>query len=77
MDKRYAYVWLDATYTKIRTEGGEKSTAMLIVIGLKEDGRRDVLGLYQGNRESYYNWKDFLQSIKKRGLEKSELWISD
>jgi len=50
---------------------------VLIAIGLKEDGHRDVLGLHLGNRESYYNWKDFLQSLKLRSLERSELWISD
>jgi putative transposase len=56
---------------------GVRPTAVLIAIGLKEDGHRDVLGLHLGNRESYYNWKDFLQSLKERGLERSELWISD
>jgi len=77
LDRRYAYIWLDAIYTKIRTERGVVSTAILIAIGLKQDGHRDVLGLHLGNRESYHNWKDFLQSLKVRGLERSELWISD
>jgi len=77
LDNRYAYIWLDAIYTKIRTEKGVRPTAVLIAIGLKEDGHRDVLGLHLGNRESYYNWKDFLQSLKERGLKRSELWISD
>ena len=77
LDQRYAYIWLDAIYTKIRTEHGVVSTAVLIAIGLKEDGHRDVLGLNLGNRESYHNWKDFLQHLKSRGLEHSELWISD
>ncbi len=77
LDQRYAYIWLDAIYTKIRTEGKVNSTAVLIAIGLREDGHRDVLGLHLGNRESYYNWKDFLQSLKARGLQRSELWISD
>ena len=77
LDTRYAYIWLDAIYTKIRTERGVVSTAVLIAIGLREDGHRDVLGLHLGNKESYYNWKDFLQHLKARGLERSELWISD
>jgi len=77
LDQRYAYIWLDAIYTKIRTERGVVSTAILIAIGLKEDGHRDVLGLQLGNKESYHNWKDFLQQLKARGLERSELWISD
>ena len=77
LDQRYAYIWLDAIYTKIRIEGKVNSTAVLIAIGLREDGHRDVLGLHLGNRESYYNWKDFLQNLKARGLQRSELWISD
>ena len=77
LEKRYAYIWLDAMYTKIRTDRGVVSTAVMIAIGVKEDGHRDVLGLELGNKESYYNWKGFLQSLKARGLERSELWISD
>ena len=46
LDTRYAYIWLDAIYTKIRTERGVVSTAVLIAIGLREDGHRDVLGLH-------------------------------
>jgi len=77
LEKHYAYIWLDAIYTKIRTEGKVNSTAVMIAIGLREDGHRDVLGLHLGKRESYYNWKDFLQNLKARGLERAELWISD
>jgi len=77
LDSNYVYIWLDALYTKIRTEKRVRSTAVLIAIGLKEDGHRDVLGVHLGNRESHYNWKDFLQSLKERGLERSELWSSD
>lgn len=77
LEKHYAYIWLDAIYTKIRTEGKVSSVAVMIAIGLREDGHRDVLGLHLGKRESYYNWKDFLQNLKFRGLERAELWISD
>ena len=77
LDQHYIYVWLDAIYTKVRSEKGVRSTAVLIAIGLKKDGYKDVLGFHLGNRESYYNWKEFLQSLKLRGLERSELWISD
>ncbi|MCB5265908.1 MAG: IS256 family transposase [Candidatus Cloacimonetes bacterium] len=77
LDQRYAYVWIDAIYTKVRTERGVVSTAVLIAIALKEDGHRDVLGMQLGNSESHQNWKGFLQSLKARGLERSELWISD
>lgn len=77
LDRHYAYVWLDAIYTKIRIEDRVVPTAVLIAIGLRSDGYRDVLGLHLGNRESALNWKQFLQSLKARGLERSELWVSD
>jgi len=77
LEQRYAYIWLDAIYTKIRTDRGVVSTAVLIAIGLREDGHRDVLGFELGNKESYHNWKEFMQRLKERGLERSELWISD
>ena len=77
LDQHYVYVWLDAIYTKVRGKKGVQSTAVLIAIGLKKDGYKDILGFQLGNRESYYNWKEFLQSLKLRGLERSELWISD
>ncbi|NLM91186.1 transposase [Candidatus Cloacimonas acidaminovorans] len=45
---------MDVIYTKIRTESKVNFTVVLIAIGLKEDGYRDVLGLHLGNKESYY-----------------------
>jgi len=77
LSRHYAYVWLDAIYTRVRIDDRVVPTAVLIAIGLRSDGYRDVLGLYLGNRESAVNWKEFLQSLKTRGLEWSELWISD
>lgn len=77
LDCCYAYIWVDAIYTKIRIDDAVRSTAVLVAIGVSEDGYRDVLGFHLGNRESYHNWKDFFQSLKARGLERSELWISD
>jgi len=77
LDKHYVYIWVDAIFTKVRTEKGIESNAVLLAIGVKNDGHRDILGLHLGNKESYLNWKTFFQSIKSRGLEKAELWISD
>jgi len=77
LERHYAYIWLDAIYTKIRIENKVVSTAVLIALGVRSDGYRDVLGLHPGNRESITNWKEFLQSLKSRGLERSELWIAD
>ena len=77
LDDNYVYIWLDAVYTRVREEGAVVSTAVLIATALREDGHRDILGFHLGNKESFYNWKVFLQSLKERGLQHSELWISD
>lgn len=77
LDSNYAYIWLDAIYTKVRKNKRVISTAILISTGVKEDGHRDVLGFHLGNNESYNNWKDFLQQLKMRGLKRAELWITD
>jgi transposase-like protein len=77
LDQQYAYIWVDAIYTKIRIDNRVRSVAVLVAIGVKTDGYRDVLGFELGDKESSYNWKDFFQGLKERGLERAELWISD
>lgn len=74
---RYVYIWLDAIQSKVRRDGAVFSTSLLIAKALRVDGRREVLGFYVGNKESYHNWKTFLQDLKFRGLETSNLWIRD
>jgi transposase-like protein len=77
LEARYLYVWLDALYVKLRREGLVQSVAVLVAIGVREDGRREVFGFQVGNNESYVNWKEFLQHLKGRGLVRAGLWISD
>lgn len=74
---RYVYIWLDAIQSKVRRDSAVFSTSILIAKALRFDGRREVLGFYVGNKESYHNWKTFLQDLKFRGLEMSSLWIRD
>jgi len=73
----YAYIWLDAIHSKVRRDGAVFSTSILIAKALRFDGHREVLGFYVGNKESYHNWKSFLQDLKFRGLDMSSLWIRD
>jgi len=77
LQSQYAYIWVDATYTKVREEGCVRPSAVLIATGVREDGYREILGCQLGNNESKENWKEFFQSLKRRGLCRSELWISD
>lgn len=65
-DSRYVYVWADGIYFNIRLN--EDRPCLLILIGATEEGRKELIGIFDGIRESKQSWKDFLQSLKARGL---------
>jgi len=73
----YAYVYLDGVSLK-RTWGGEvRNVAILVAVGVGEDGYREVLGIAEGCKEDKAGWSGFLAYLKKRGLSCPELFISD
>lgn len=74
---RYPYVWLDATYLKVRQNHRIVSLALVIAIGVNEVGEREVLGFSLGASETEAFWLEFLRSLIGRGLEGVELVISD
>jgi len=63
---RYVYIWADGIYFNIRLS--EDRPCMLVLIGATEDGRKKLIGIHDGVRESTQSWKDFLQNLKSRGL---------
>jgi transposase-like protein len=73
----YPYVWLDATYLKVRQDGRVVSMAVVIAIGVRATGERDVLGLDVGPSEDGAFWLAFLRSLVARGLGSVWLVISD
>jgi putative transposase len=73
----WPYVWLDATYVKVRQGGRIVSVAVTIAIGVNGDGRREVLGMAIGCSEAETFWTDFLRSLARRGLRGIKLVISD
>src|SRR6202163_1789063 len=73
----WPYVWLDATYLKVRRSGRIVSAAAVIAIGVNGDGRREVLGLYICPSEAETFWTDFLRKLARRGLRGVKLVISD
>ena len=73
----YKYLFLDARYEKIRYEGRVIDCAILIAIGIGEDGKRDILGVSAKLSEQEVHWRDFLQDLQSRGLHGIELIISD
>ena len=77
LDGGYPYVWLDATYVKVRQDGRVVSMAVVIAIGVRATGEREVLGLDVGASEDGAFWLQFLRGLVARGLAGVRLVISD
>jgi putative transposase len=73
----WPYLWIDATYLKVRQAGRIVSVAAIIAIGANSDGRREVLGMQVGASEAEPFWTDFLRSLTRRGLRGVKLVIAD
>ena len=73
----WPYLWLDATYVKVREAGRIVPVAVTIAVGVNADGRREVLGMAVGSSEAEPFWLDFLRSLKRRGLAGVKLVVSD
>ncbi|MBI4321486.1 MAG: IS256 family transposase [Chloroflexi bacterium] len=73
----YPYLWLDATFLKVREHGRVLGMALVVAIGVKETGEREVLGLDLGPAEDGAFWLAFLRSLTARGLHGVQLVISD
>ena len=73
----FPYVFLDATYCKVRVNGRVVSQAVVIATGVSADGRREVLGCETGDSETEAFWTEFLRDLRDRGLGGVQLVISD
>jgi len=74
---RMRYLYLDARYEKVRQDGQVRNSAVLLAVGVNEDGKREVLGVSVSLGEHEVHWRSFLQSLVARGLSGVELIISD
>jgi putative transposase len=77
LEDAYPYVWIDATYVKVRQGGRIVSVAVIIAVGVNSDGRREVLGMDVGPSEAETFWTEFLRKLVRRGLRGVELVVSD
>ncbi len=73
----YPYVWLDAKVVKLREDGRVVPMALVVAIGVRRSGEREVLGLDLGASESHGFWLRFLRGLVRRGLRGVKLVISD
>jgi putative transposase len=77
LDEPYPYVWLDATYEKVRQGARIVSQAAVVAVGVRDSGEKSVLGLAIGASETEAFWLEFCRSLARRGLSGVQLVISD
>ena len=73
----WPYLWIDATYLKVRRNGRIVSVAVIVAVGVSTDGRREVLGMDIGPSEAEPFWVEFLRKLARRGLRGVKLVVSD
>ena len=73
----WPYLWIDATYLKVRQNGRVVSVAVIVAVGVNSDGRREVLGMDVGPSEAETFWTAFLRKLARRGLRGVKLVVSD
>ena len=67
--KEYVYVWADGIYVKSRLDG--EKTCLLVMIGVGIDGKKELIAMESGIRESTQSWREVLLDLKFRGLTKA------
>jgi putative transposase len=74
--ERYVYLWADGIYVQARLE--EEAQCLLVIIGATPEGKKELVGLSDGIRESAQSWRDLLLDLKRRGLAQApKLAIAD
>jgi len=73
----WPYLWLDATYLKVREGGRIVSVAAIIAVAVTTEGKREIVGLHIGPSEAEPFWSSFLKDLIRRGLKRVKLVISD
>lgn len=75
LDHDYLYVWADGVYPKAGPKN--EQMAVLVLVGLERNGKKELLALREGYRESTESWKEILRDLKKRGVQWIGLVIGD
>jgi putative transposase len=74
--KRYVYFWVDGIHVQARLE--DDAQCLLVIIGATPEGKKELIGLTDGVRESAQSWKELLLDLKRRGLSAGpELAVAD
>ncbi|BCI81511.1 hypothetical protein MTY66_31360 [Mycolicibacterium sp. TY66] len=71
----YVYLWVDGIHLKVRLE--QEKLCLLVMIGVRADGRKELVALTDGYRESAESWADLLRSCRRRGMTAPVLAVGD
>ena len=74
-DCDYVYMWVDGIHLKVRLE--QDKVCLLVMIGVRADGKKELIALADGQRESTESWADLLRSCKRRGMVAPVLAVGD
>ena len=74
-DSDYVYVWADGIHLKVRLT--QDKVCLLVMIGVRPDGKKELIALADGHRESTESWADLLRSCKRRGMRAPVLAAGD
>jgi transposase-like protein len=74
-DVDYVYLWVDGIHLKVRLE--QDKVCLLVMIGVRADGQKELIALADGHRESTESWADLLRSCRRRGMRAPVLAIGD
>ena len=77
LEGAYPSLWLDAKVERVREPGGVRHKALVVAYGVHETGRREVIGIDVGEAETEAFWREFLRSLRTRGLSGVQLCVSD
>ena len=77
LEGEWPYLWLDATYIKVRRSGRIVSVAVIVAVAVNLDGRREVLGIAVQPSEAEVFWDEFIRSLADRRLRGTRLIIAD
>jgi putative transposase len=75
-EKDYVYVWVDGIHTKVRL-GRDERLCCLVMVGARIDGKKELVALQDGYRESEESWAELLRDLKKRGMRAPVLAVGD
>jgi transposase-like protein len=73
--QRFVYIWADGIYLKAGL--GTEKACLMVLIGADTEGRKHLIGLREGYRESAESWGDLIRDCRRRGLNEPTCWIAD